>query len=178
MEKKTVWFSAFRRVVPADYELWLESLAAQGWNIDKIHQTSSMRMTFVKTEPKQYRYVFDLNAFPRKDYFNTYEQFGWECLGHMASCYIWRKEYTGERPESFSDRESVVRRNKRIKTVLQICMALMFVSLAALFVGIGFEVWTGDYLDVIEMVCTVVLVAGVGAYLGWVIKKLNQNMER
>lgn len=35
MEKKTVWFSAFRRVVPADYEQWLETLALQGWNIDR-----------------------------------------------------------------------------------------------------------------------------------------------
>ena len=29
---KTVWFSAYRWVVPADYEAWLETLAKQGWN--------------------------------------------------------------------------------------------------------------------------------------------------
>lgn len=136
MEKKTVWFSAFRRVVPADYEQWLETLALQGWNIDRVGQTSSMKMTFTKTNPMQYRYVFDLNAFPNKDYFNTYEQFGWECIGHMASCYIWRREYTGARPESFSDMESLIKRNKRVRTVLLICLAMLLLGLAAVVFGV------------------------------------------
>ena len=83
---KTVWFSAYRWVVPADYEAWLETLAKQGWNLQRIRQWDSIRMTFHKTEPKQYRYVFDLNAFPKKDYKATYQQFGWEFMGQMASC--------------------------------------------------------------------------------------------
>ena len=92
---KTVWFSAYRWVVPADYEAWLETLAKQGWNLQRIRQWDSIRMTFHKTEPKQYRYVFDLNAFPKKDYKATYQQFSWEFMGQMASCFIWRKEYGG-----------------------------------------------------------------------------------
>ena len=51
---KTVWFSAYRWVVPADYEAWLETLAKQGWNLQRIRQWDSIRMTFHKTEPKQY----------------------------------------------------------------------------------------------------------------------------
>ena len=50
---KTVWFSAYRWVVPADYEAWLETLAKQGWNLQRIRQWDSIRMTFHKTEPKQ-----------------------------------------------------------------------------------------------------------------------------
>ena len=43
---KTVWFSAYRWVVPADYEAWLETLAKQGWNLQRIRQWDSIRMTF------------------------------------------------------------------------------------------------------------------------------------
>ena len=48
---KTVWFSAYRWVVPADYEAWLETLAKQGWNLQRIRQWDSIRMTFHKTVP-------------------------------------------------------------------------------------------------------------------------------
>lgn len=178
MEKKTVWFSAFRRVVPADYEQWLETLALQGWNIDRVGQTSSMKMTFTKTNPMQYRYVFDLNAFPNKDYFNTYEQFGWECIGHMASCYIWRREYTGARPESFSDMESLIKRNKRVRTVLLICLAMLLLGLAAVVFGFGVSMYVGDWEDCIELAVTFALLCGMTAYLWWAAGKIRKNMER
>ena len=126
---KTVWFSAYRWVVPADYEAWLETLAKQGWNLQRIRQWDSIRMTFHKTEPKQYRYVFDLNAFPKKDYKATYQQFGWEFMGQMASCFIWRKEYTGERPESFTDQDSLTRRNKRVRNAVLACFLIALLGL-------------------------------------------------
>lgn len=79
--KKTVWFSVLRNVVPADYEVWLERLAREGWNVERISQLSFIRMTFRKTEPRQYRCIFDLNAFQKEDYRSIYEQFGWEYVG-------------------------------------------------------------------------------------------------
>ena len=134
---KTVWFSAYRWVVPADYEAWLETLAKQGWNLQRIRQWDSIRMTFHKTEPKQYRYVFDLNAFPKKDYKATYQQFGWEFMGQMASCFIWRKEYTGERPESFTDQDSLTRRNKRVRNAVLACFLIALLGLIGAAVGMA-----------------------------------------
>jgi len=58
--KKVVWFSAFKHVAPADYENWLEKMALQGWNIDKIGQWSSIYLAMAKTSPKKYRYVYDI----------------------------------------------------------------------------------------------------------------------
>jgi len=112
--KKVVWLSAFKHVIPADYENWLEEMALQGWNIDRIGQWSSIRLVFMRTPPKKYRYVYDIQPNPKKDYRATYEQFGWECVGIMASCFIWRKEYSDERPEAFSDMQSIKDRNKRV----------------------------------------------------------------
>lgn len=177
MEKKTVWFSALRHVAPVDYELWLESLAAEGWNIDRVGQTSSTYMVFTKTEPKQYRYVFDLNAFPTEDYFNTYTQFGWECIGHMSSCYIWRKAYSGVRPEAFSDRESRVRRNKRVKTVLLICFSFLLLAIAAAAVGIGVAAWQGETGDCAALGVNIVLFGLLAGYLWWAARQIDRHME-
>ena len=103
---KRAWWTPYKYAAPSDWEHFMEDMAAQGWNVDKIRQSSSFCMVFRKTEPKRYRYVMDLNAFPKKDYTATFEAFGWELVGKMASEYIWRKEYEGERPEAFSSEES------------------------------------------------------------------------
>jgi hypothetical protein len=70
-DKKIVWFSAFRHVVPADYENWLEKMAAEGWQTGRFWQWSSIYLTFTKGEPKKYRFVYDPQVSPRKDYVTT-----------------------------------------------------------------------------------------------------------
>ena len=112
-DKKIVLFPGYRYVVPADFERWLEKMASAGWHIDRISQWSSLFMVFRRGEPQKYRFVYDLQAVPRKDYRAIYEQFGWEYLGRMASIYIWRKAYRDRRPEAFSDRDSIIHRNRR-----------------------------------------------------------------
>ncbi|MCX6003872.1 MAG: DUF2812 domain-containing protein [Chloroflexi bacterium] len=133
-DKRTVLFSAFRHVIPADYESWLERMAAEGWHINHFRQWSSMVVTFKRGEPKKYRFVYDPQVSPRKDYIATYEQFGWEYLGRMASAHFWRMEYNHERPEAFSDSESVVARNKR--TIFAVSVSfLIFLLLDLFFAG-------------------------------------------
>lgn len=178
MEKKAVWFSVFRKVVPADYEEWMEKLALEGWNVEKIGQFSSFRMVFYRTEPRKYRYVFDLNAFPSTDYRNTYEQFGWEFVGQMASCFVWRKEYTDVRPESFSDRESVVKRNQRVKNAVTVAFTLFLLGIAALIAGIVVCVVRGLGERVLELSLEAVFLTAAAGYLWWVIRKIKQNLER
>ena len=39
-DKKVIWFSAFRYIVPADYEKWLEKMAAEGWHTGHLRQWS------------------------------------------------------------------------------------------------------------------------------------------
>lgn len=90
-------------------------------------------MTFTKTESKRYRYVFDLNAFPTKEYKSIYEQLGWVFVGKMASFFIWRKEYSSSRPESFTDRESLIKRNQQVINALTACFAVMIIAAAGLW---------------------------------------------
>ena len=125
-DKKIVLFPGFRHVVPADFESWLEKMASAGWHIDRITQWSSFVMVFRRGAPKKYRFVYDLQAAPRKDYRAIYQEFGWEYLGRMASVFIWRKEYREARLEAFSDQESILQRNRRTLIAVFHCFLYVF----------------------------------------------------
>lgn len=102
-DTRVLYFSAFRHVVPEDFERWFEELTAAGWHPVKVGQWSSIAMRFERSEPRKYRYVIDMQAAPKRDYRPTYESFGWEFVGQMASAPVWHMAYAEERPESFSD---------------------------------------------------------------------------
>jgi hypothetical protein len=133
-ERKIVLFSAFHYLLPSAYENWLERMAAEGWHINRFRQWSSIFMIFRKGAPKRYRFVYDPQVSPRKEYIPTYEQFGWEYLGRMASAHFWRMEYEHERPEAFSDHESIVKRNRRTIAAVSVSFLIFFVT--ALTIGI------------------------------------------
>ena len=175
---KTVWFSAYRWVVPADYEAWLETLAKQGWNLQRIRQWDSIRMTFHKTEPKQYRYVFDLNAFRKKDYKATYQQVSWYFMCHMASCFIWRKEYTRERAGYFTDQDSLTRRNKRVRNAVLACFLIALLGLIGAAVGMAVHAAFQQYRGLYGLAPAFLICLFFVLYLSWVLRKISRNLSR
>ncbi len=175
--KKAVWFSAFKRVVPADYENWLERMALQGWNIDEIGQWSSIYLVLQKTTPKKYRYVYDIQPAPKKDNRETYEQFGWECIGVMASCYIWRKEYSGERPQAFSDAQSIEDRNKRDMRAVAVSLSIFtiaFLVTLAVFLSMVMSLTAGD---IIQFAAGLLLLGGIALCLALVMRNIYKNLH-
>ena len=170
---KAVWWTPYKYAAPSDWERYMEDMAAQGWNVDKIKQRRSFRMVFHKTEPKQYRYVMDLNAFPKKDYMATYEAFGWEFVGKMASEYIWRREYTGERPEAFTDTASLEKRNMNVINVLRILLVVMLAGIAAVVIA-RFAV-PDSFTDWVDFVIPVAIFAVMAAALGVFLRKMYRK---
>lgn len=146
--KKTVWLLPYRYAAPARLEAYLEQMEAEGYRAGRIRQTDSLRMVFEKGAPRKVRYVADLNPFPTAEYRKTYEAFGWELAGKMASMYIWRMPYEGARPEAFTDGVSLRRRSGVFLWVLGILMAVLGLALVALtmiFFGLN-RTHTGDAL--------------------------------
>ncbi|MFA5375566.1 MAG: DUF2812 domain-containing protein [Dehalococcoidia bacterium] len=166
-DKKTVLFSAFRggNVVPANFENWFERMAAEGWHVDRIRQWNSLWMTFKKGEPRKYRFVCDMQFSERKEYRATYEQFGWQFLGRMASFRVWRMEYQGQRPEAFTDKESVVARNRRTVQAVSVSFTLfliMSIFYAVWFIFFPDSLSAGDRTQIIAaeavfLVCAILL---------------------
>lgn len=174
MKTKTFWFTAFRYVEPAEYELWFEQLAAKGWHPVKVGQWSSLAMRFSQGEPKKYRYVVDMQAFPKKDYMQMYEEFGWEFVGQMASMMVWRREYETERPESFSDAPSRIDRNKRFIGAASVSF-IMFLVGALASLGAFIFTNTEDHIDFGISAIFLFVLAGL---MGAVMLKMRRSIDK
>lgn len=176
--KKIVFFSAFRNLVPSDYENWLESMAAQGWHVGRFRQWSSLIMVFTRGEPGKYRFVYDLQVSPKQDYFSMYEEFGWEYLGRMASAHIWRMPYEEERPEAFSDNESLVKRTRR--TIAAVSVSFFIFLMTVIIIGLVL-LFSADALSEMDKLHLVIAegVFGLGVLvLGSVMLILWKNQSR
>ncbi|MDR0929850.1 MAG: DUF2812 domain-containing protein [Oscillospiraceae bacterium] len=178
MNKKTVILPAFRHVLPSDFEAMMERNALEGWHVDALSPINSLFITFRKTDPQKYRYVFDLNLRPSEDYLKTYEQFGWELVGKLSSCFIWRKAYTDVRPESFTDRESLLRRDLRIRNALVVCFALAILGAAANAIGLFFEIKDGVVIDILGQGLAMGICLGLAGVLWRFIRKVNRGLEQ
>jgi len=180
MIKKFYWLPVFRKFIPADLETWMENLASEGWNIDKLGMFSILRLTFQKTEPKRYRYVFDMNfstSYRHEEYRQTYEQFGWEYVGRFnANTFLWRKEYADERPESFTDIESLKNRNKRVRNSVTAAFILALISVFALAAGIFVCAFVGKIEKIPPLACAFAFAIPLSVYLHRVIRKLNADL--
>jgi len=179
-EKKFEWLAPFIHSDPAEYEEYLEKLALQGWHPAKIDAWSSIRMAFVKSEPKQYRYVVDLQPVLRREYKQLYQDLGWELAGMMSSVVVWRKEYDGARPESFSDKESLKRRNKRFSLIIGAVFFVFLVcsALATIGIPISYILLPGknsEMIDIITSVAGIIAIDIFTVFFGLAWKKTKQK---
>lgn len=174
--RKVIFFSAFKYVVPTDYEHFFEDLAAKGWHPVKVGQWSSIAMHFEKSEPNKYRYVVDAQSTPKKGYKQTYEEFGWEYVGQMASMYVWRAEYSDVRPESFSDAPSREERNKRFYSAISVAFTIFLVGALAFAAGALFSNLTSS--DQLQFGLAAALFSLIALLLGVVMRKVKKNIDR
>lgn len=177
-DTKAVWWATYKYAAPADFEQFMERMAAEGWNVDQIKQWNSFRMVFHKTEPKKYRYVMDLHAFPKKDYVATYEAFGWKLMGKMASVYIWRKEYTDERPEAFTDTASREKRSANILNVFKGLIILMLAAIAVIAVCYALAVKPQNIGEWSDGLISIAILGVLTIVLGVFMRKIYQKRDQ
>jgi hypothetical protein len=176
--RKIVFFSAFRHLLPSDYENWLEGMAAEGWHINHFRQWSSVFMTFRRGKPKKYRFVYDPQVSPRQEYIATYEQFGWEYLGRMASAHFWRMEYEGERPQAFSDLEGLVDRNRRNLIAVSVSFFIFLTAVIASGLSLGFASNSLSAGDMNQLIIAVIFFGMIALALGYVMFLMWKNQSR
>lgn len=177
-DRKIVFFSIFRHLLPSDYENWLERMAAEGWHIDRIRQWDSVFMTFQRGKPKNYRFVYDLQFSPRQEYIATYQQFGWEHLGRMASAHIWRMEYEGERPQAFSDQEGLVDRNRRNLIAVSVSFFIFLAAVIAIGLALGFASDSLSAGDRTQLIIAGIFFGMILFALGYIMVLMWKNLMR
>lgn len=103
-------------------ESWLEEKAAQGWHVVSV-DCWLMRFRFVRDTPKQIRYCADYQSGPTAEYQTIFEDAGWNLVSKVGGWYIWRMEYEGDRPQIFSDVDSLIGRNNRLIGIVAACLS-------------------------------------------------------
>lgn len=171
--KKTIWLALFKNIVPSDFENMMESLALEGWHIGKIKQFNAIKMSFYKTAPKKYRYIFDANTLLNENFCNTYEQLGWEFMGQMASYVVWRKEYTSIRPESFMDARRLQSRNNKVRNALLFLLILIFLGILALVISGIICSHLGYRKKSVWLFGEAILLSIISCYFIWAVKKTS-----
>ena len=122
---------------PDKIEHWLESMEANGWHLFHADM-GAVRFHFEKHEPGQVRYCVDYQDKITPEYRSLFEDAGWELVYTGLGWYIWRMAYDAERPEIYTDSDSLISRNNRLMGVLGATVAM---QLPLYFVLIG-----GTYL--------------------------------
>ncbi|MEX1307845.1 MAG: DUF2812 domain-containing protein [Eubacteriales bacterium] len=173
--KRIEWFTAYKHVVPSDYEKWFEDLAKEGWHPTKIRHTSSMRMVLEKSEPKKYKYAIELLGRLSPERKAMYADFGWEYVGRMSSIFVWRKEYTDKRPEMFSDKPSTKKRSQRFIVAISFSFGIFLLGFM-ISIGLMLAKWFGssamEWLDILIMF---VVYGAASAYLYSVIRRIKRD---
>ena len=107
-------------------EAWLGEMARQGLHLQKMNSLGH-RYSFIQGKPKDvaYRLDFVKNARKTSDYFQLFQDAGWEHVGEMGGWQYWRKDVeAGKVPEIFTDTESKVRKYQRLLTYFTISIPL------------------------------------------------------
>ena len=146
-------------------EAWLESMAEAGWRLGSVGLFGVYN--FFASEPE--RVVYRLDYMPTRNMkeFGEYQQMfmdaGWTYAGEMSNWRYWSKVMEpGESDEIFSDRESKVRKYRRVLIFLGLIFILLLFLGNSLFLnpaGAG-ERYTGVgvFLRVIQLIYLVLYV--------------------
>lgn len=133
---------------PEKVENWLEEMESQGWHLYNATGIG-IRFHFVEGEPRKVRYCADYQNSVKPEYKSIFEDAGWQLVYSGFGWYIWRMEYQGERPEIYTDIESLIGRNNRLMTILGAAAALqvpLMTSIAA-----RSEVYDDAFLPVLAL---------------------------
>ena len=179
MSKRRISLLTILRFIPVtDYEDYLEKMALQGWVPDRLHWWNGYVMTFKKATPQRYRYVFDFNPLAKKDYRPTFEEFGWTYMGQLSSCHAWRKAYSTERPESFSDLASLRHRNRGARNVVLSSFLLVIALLVTMLTLLVKNYATLSSGWIVFLIIASVFFGSSLIFGFWIVWKLQQNIDR
>ena len=106
-------------------------MAADGQHVVTVGFAQTV-FGFAQGEPRKTRYCVDYQSRPSTEYMTMISDDGWELVDKSAGWLMWRKDYEGERPEIYTDKQSLIDRNRRLLITLsivaspQILMLLMY----------------------------------------------------
>jgi len=109
-KRKLAWMYA-----PDKIETWLEDKERQGYNLYRMSRTGNT-FYFIKGEPRTIKFCVDYQKLAKNSYFEIHKSSGWEMSFTSKSTFmkytIWRKEYSTEKPQLYSDNMQILKHAK------------------------------------------------------------------
>ncbi len=154
-----------------EYEAYLEAEAAAGWEL--VHVGFAMiRHRFRKTEAKQVRYCVDYHTKTSQEYELIAKDDGWHKMAESAGWIMWSKAYEDQRPALFTDRASMISRNKRLMGFTGMLVLLNL----PLSLSVMYRQWSESGMTYPPMLFYIwVLIIGCMLYTIW---KTHEQNER
>lgn len=113
MKSKKWIFTSWTVLSIERYEQFLENQAALGWHIQKS-KWSFLFSQFIKTDISSTRYCIDYQPKVTIDYQSILTDDGWILVSDSSGWYLWKKDYTDQRPSLYTDRQSLIDRNQKL----------------------------------------------------------------
>lgn len=95
------------------FEHYLERLHQSGWAATSTSMGHTM-IQFMQVAPRKVRYCLDYQHKVTDEYLTIMQDDGWQMIGNSTGWIIWSKPYDTERPDIFTDKLSLIDRNKRL----------------------------------------------------------------
>lgn len=119
---------------PDKIEDWLEDMEMKGYYLVRVDWLGTT-FNFIKGESRTIKYCVDYQNFVNDSYFEMNISNGWEMLFTsklaLTKYTIWRKEYTDDKPELYSDKSQILKHARKqclLYCVLFIPIILMYSS--------------------------------------------------
>ncbi|HVJ48351.1 DUF2812 domain-containing protein [Desulfitobacterium sp.] len=129
---KLAWMYA-----PDKLEEWLEDMEMKGYNLVRV-SWSGNTFYFTKGEPRSIKYCTDYQELVNDSYFEIHKSDGWNMIFTSKQALtikkytLWRKEYTDEEPELYSDNNHILN-HARNQCVLY---CILYVPIIVLYISI------------------------------------------
>lgn len=156
---KKEWFMLFRYPVPADMEYYLEEQASLGYYLEPIGEKGLFYYEFSEAKSGKCKYMVDISKLPKSMYMETLIREGWQYMGTSGNCYIWKQQYTDERPKDMSDRLCKLNHCK-IWAVIMLLLSILFLGVIigfaySFYYEIKMNVMEKHYIYIIEAIINI-----------------------
>lgn len=116
---RRIWFPRHTFILPHELESMLEHAELEGWCPTKM---GSVCLSLQPSEPKKVCYVCEAGkpSAPHQDH-------GWEFAGKIGSVRLWKREYSGAKPRSFAESDTLVKMIRN--AVYSVCVTFIASSM-------------------------------------------------
>jgi uncharacterized membrane protein len=151
------------------FEDYLENMASNGWILTSS-SFSHMILHFEQSTNRKVRFCLDYQTKYSSEYLQILKDDGWENLGVSGGWGLFMKEYTLQRPDVFTDNNSLIERSRRVLRLLFLPIFLFMVNLSTIISAISRNSALGYILLFLYFIISVLSLFGI--------YKLNKNIKK